>query len=203
MIKNKEYDLAILDGGLSGMSGFEICQEVKKVSTLPIILSDRRKDKDVVKRYRNGADDYIIMPFIIDELGERVKARINMHESLLWLKPRSYDIIGKRNIKIDPMSRRVWINNEEIFPRSKEFALLLFFVNNPNRALSREERHEKEKKRKKWIFSKNTSAQNRSYFYKIITQKSEGGNFFILESFLFIFQEEGIRLHNCLNQNTF
>ena len=142
MIKNKEYDLAILDGGLRGMSGFEICQEVKKVSTLPIILTDRRKDKDIVKGYRNGADDYIIMPFIIDELGERVKARINMHERLLGLKPRSYDIIEKRNIKIDPMSRRVWINNEEIFPRSKEFDLLLFFINNPNRALSREEIYE-------------------------------------------------------------
>lgn len=124
------------------MSGFEICQEVKKVSTLPIILTDRRKDKDIVKGYRNGADDYIIMPFIIDELGERVKARINMHESLLGLKPRSYDIIEKRNIKIDHMSRRVWINNEEIFPRSKEFDLLLFFINNPNRALSREEIYE-------------------------------------------------------------
>jgi len=140
--KEKEYDLILLDVMLPEMSGFEICKELRKIMDTPIIMvTAKKEDIDKIRGLGFGADDYIVKPFSPSELVARVKAHIDIHERLL--KKGSYEKnkneeIKIKELKIFPLSRRVYIKDREVILANKEFELLLFLAENPNIVFSKE-----------------------------------------------------------------
>lgn len=123
-------------------SGFDICRELRKDKNLPIIMVTAKKtDVDKIRGLGLGADDYIIKPFSPAELVARVRAHIKIHERLLIEanpQERKESCIEIRNLKIYPLSRKVFVGEEEVAMTNKEFELLLFFARNPNIVFSRD-----------------------------------------------------------------
>lgn len=137
---NKDYDLIILDLMLPGMDGFEICKKIREKKNTPIIMVSAKKDDiDKIRGLGLGADDYMTKPFSPSELVARVKAHMARYERLIGSNVQMNDIIEIRGIKIDKIARRVWINGEETNFTTKEFDLLTFLAQNPNRVFTKEE----------------------------------------------------------------
>jgi DNA-binding response OmpR family regulator len=129
-----EYDCLLVDIGLPDGSGFGLIKEIKKLhpETGVIIISARNSTDDKIEGLDLGADDYISKPFHLTELNSRIK-------SLL----RRMKFAGKKEISIGqlrilPDSRQVMVHDEPIILTKKEFDLLIFFVSNPGRVLTKE-----------------------------------------------------------------
>ena len=122
-----EYDLVLLDVMLPKIDGFEVCQQIREFSDMPIVmLTAKSEDMDKILGLEYGADDYITKPFNILE----VKARIK--------EPAGSPVLIKGNMKIDCESRRVFIGEREINLTAKEFDVLELLATNPNKVYSRE-----------------------------------------------------------------
>lgn len=138
--REKDYDLIVLDLMLPGLDGFEICRRIRKFSTAPIIIiSAKTEDMDKIRGLGLGADDYIVKPFSPLEMVARVKAHIARYERLLGFRPDSSDEIEIKGLVINKSSRRVMLNGREVAFSSKEFDLLVFLAQNPNRVLSKDQ----------------------------------------------------------------
>ena len=135
-----DYDIYILDVMLPGVDGFEICKRIREVKNTPIIMvSAKKEDIDKIRGLGVGADDYMTKPFSPSELVARVKAHLSRYERLINSSQPENDIIEIRGIKIDKTARRVWVNGEEKTFTSKEYDLLTFLAENPNRVFTKEE----------------------------------------------------------------
>ena len=135
-----EFDLIILDLMLPGVDGFEICKRVRDKKNTPIIMVSAKKDDiDKIRGLGLGADDYMTKPFSPSELVARVKAHMDRYNRLIGSTTQKNDIIEIRGIKIDKTARRVWVNGEEKTFTTKEFDLLTFLAQNPNRVFTKEE----------------------------------------------------------------
>jgi len=136
----EEFDLFILDLMLPEIDGFEICKEIRNEKNTPIIMvSAKKEDIDKIRGLGLGADDYITKPFSPSELVARVKAHLARYERLVSTNTFENDTIEIRGIKIDKTARRVWVHNEEKAFTTKEFDLLSFLAENPNRVFTKEE----------------------------------------------------------------
>ena len=139
---NKEYDLILLDVMLPGKDGFEICQEIRKVKEIPILLVTAKKDDIyIIRGLGIGADDYIVKPFSPSELVARVTAHMNRYERLTSVDKeheKSQNIISIGRLSINCDSRRVYIGDTEIKLANKEFELLVFLASNPNIVFSKD-----------------------------------------------------------------
>ena len=136
----EEFDLIILDLMLPGIDGFEICRKIRETKNTPIIIVSAKKDDiDKIRGLGMGADDYMTKPFSPSEMVARVKAHLARYERLISSGMPNNDIIEIRGIKIDKTARRVWVNGEETNFTSKEFDLLTFLAQNPNRVYTKEE----------------------------------------------------------------
>ena len=136
MIKNKEYDIILLDVMLPKLTGFEVCQQVREFSSVPIVmLTAKGEDMDKILGLEYGADDYITKPFNILEVKARIKAIIRRTSP----KPReAARVIENGDLKLDCEGRRVYIAGREINLTAKEFELLELLVVNANKVYSRE-----------------------------------------------------------------
>ena len=106
----------------------------------PIIMVSAKKDDiDKIRGLGLGADDYMTKPFSPSELVARVKAHLARYERLIGSGVQENDIIEIRGIKIDKTARRVWVNGEEKNFTTKEFDLLTFLAQNPNRVFTKDE----------------------------------------------------------------
>lgn len=136
MINNNNYDLVILDVMLPGLSGIEVCKEVRKTKFIPIImLTAKGDDESKIEGLEAGADDYISKPFNILELKARIKAILRR------VKPKnisSSSVMDFNNFKINTFGRKVMFEDREIALTAKEFDLLLLLVLNEGRVFSRE-----------------------------------------------------------------
>lgn len=137
----EEFDLFILDLMLPDMDGFDICQQIREAKNVPILMVSAKKDDiDKIRGLGLGADDYITKPFSPSELVARVKAHLARYETLTSPVPADpRDQVKIRGIRIDKSARRVWVNDEEKQFTNKEFDLLVFLAENPNRVFSKEE----------------------------------------------------------------
>ena len=143
--KNK-YDLLIIDVMLPKINGFEILKEIYENKDIPILLVSAKKEEiDKIKGLSLGADDYITKPFSPGELVARVKSHIQNYERMKnkYDSVSKKDIINIRGLRIQKLSRQVFINEKEVILPQKEFELLLFLAENPNRVFGREELFEK------------------------------------------------------------
>lgn len=138
--RSGDFDLVIIDLMLPKIDGFEICRQIRQEQDIPLLLvSAKKEDIDKIRGLGLGADDYITKPFIPGELMARVKAHLARYERLLGRRQELKDEIRIRGMHVDKSSRRVYVNNVEVFLTAKEFDLLALFASNPNRVFSKNE----------------------------------------------------------------
>ena len=137
---SEDFDLIILDLMLPKVDGYEICKKVREEKNIPIIMVSAKKDDiDKIRGLGLGADDYMTKPFSPSELVARVKAHLARYERLIGTSQRQNNMVEIRGIKIDKTARRVYVNGEEKVFTTKEFDLLTFLAENPNRVFSKDE----------------------------------------------------------------
>jgi DNA-binding response OmpR family regulator len=137
---HEDFDFIILDLMLPGVDGFEICKKIRSAKNIPILIVSAKKDDiDKIRGLGLGADDYMTKPFSPSELVARVKAHLARYERLVGTGMPSNEIVEIRGLKIDKTARRVYVNGEEKNFTTKEFDLLTFLAENPNRVFTKEE----------------------------------------------------------------
>jgi len=137
--KENAYDLILLDVMLPKMDGFEVCQQIRDFSDVPIImLTAKGDDMDKILGLDYGADDYITKPFNILEVKARIKA-IMRRGRKQEEKAVPSTVLEKNDMKIDRESRRVYIEGKEVNLTAKEFDLLELLAMNPDKVYSREQ----------------------------------------------------------------
>ena len=146
-LQENEVDLLILDIMLPEMDGLEILRSMKEDKDIPVLLVSAKKEEiDKIKGLSLGADDYITKPFSPGELVARVKTHLENYERL---KHRFSERVKKgntltiRGLKIEKDSHRVFVLGQEVNLAQKEFGLLLYLAQNPNRVFGREELFER------------------------------------------------------------
>lgn len=136
--KNNTYDIILLDLMLPKFNGYEVCQQIREFSDVPIImLTAKGDDMDKILGLEYGADDYITKPFNILEVKARIKAIVRRN-SKAHKKEEMPKVIEKGDLRLDIDSRRLFIADMEVNLTAKEFDLLELLVMNPNKVYSRE-----------------------------------------------------------------
>ncbi len=130
--KDKDIKIIILDIMMPKMDGFEVAKEIRKTSDVPIImLSARGEEYDKLQGFDLGIDDYITKPFSPKEVMARIKAVLK--------RTKKEDKFVYKDLCIDYQGHTVKIKDKELKLTPKEYDLLVYFVNNQNIALSREQ----------------------------------------------------------------
>jgi DNA-binding response OmpR family regulator len=133
-----EYDIVILDLILPESDGLEVCQKIREISSVPIlILTSNNEDMNKILGLEYGADDYMTKPYNILELKARIKA-ILRRTRVLNQKPNEQTLVVD-DFVINALGRKVSLHNQEINLTAKEFDLLLLLITNPGKVFSREE----------------------------------------------------------------
>lgn len=136
--RNNQYDIILLDVMLPKLTGFEVCQQIREFSTVPIImLTAKGDDMDKILGLEYGADDYITKPFNILEVKARIKAimrRVEPKKSA----GETARFVESGDMRLDCEGRRAYIGSREIGLTAKEFEVLELLMLNPNKVYSRE-----------------------------------------------------------------
>jgi DNA-binding response OmpR family regulator len=126
--------LVVLDIGLPGIDGFEVCRQMRAQSKVPILmLTARDEEPDRVAGLELGADDYVSKPFSPRELAARIKAILRRVEHR-----NDDEVLAAHDIVLRRDSRDVTVSGSEIELTGKEFDLLACFLEHPGIVLSRE-----------------------------------------------------------------
>ena len=129
--------MIVLDVMMPGMDGFQVCREVRREHDIPILmLTARSEDVDKIVGLELGADDYMTKPFNPRELVARVKAILRRAES--GQRERGGPLVAG-NLAVDKSRREVRVGEEKRDLRTKEFDLLVAFMENQGFVLSREQ----------------------------------------------------------------
>lgn len=137
MIQTDEPALVVLDIMLPEVDGFEVCRRTRATSDVPIImLTARDEDIDKIVGLELGADDYLTKPFNPRELVARIKAILRRLERR---QPDDNEPLSIGDVIIDPARREVHVAGEKVSLRTKEFDLLLTFIQNRGIVLTREQ----------------------------------------------------------------
>lgn len=130
-------DLIVLDVMLPGLDGLELLSTLRRESQVYVILlTSRSEETDKIVGLSMGADDYLTKPFSPRELVARIKAALRR---LRTPGPAEPEVIATRRLRIDPGSRKVWLDEREVELTTIEFDLLKTLVENRGRVLSREQ----------------------------------------------------------------
>jgi two-component system response regulator ResD len=133
-------DLVVLDVMLPGIDGVEVMERLQERSgprIAVILLTARGEESDRLVGLRNGADDYVVKPFSPAELVARVEAVLRRTAPPVTAEDQPPIVHGP--LRVEPASRRVFLDGEEIMLTMREFDLLAFFVANPGRVFSRDQ----------------------------------------------------------------
>ncbi len=133
-LKNKEkYSLIILDVMMPKMDGWEMLEEIRSESNIPVVmLTAKGEEADEVKGFKTGANDYVQKPFSPRILIARINAILNRSQA-----QKEKDLI-KGIIKVDKVAHQVFVDEKEIELSFKEFELLTYLMENEGIALTRE-----------------------------------------------------------------
>ena len=128
------YDLLLLDIMLPELDGFEICREVRRESDVPIIfITAKATEADELKGYALGCDDYVVKPFPLPILFEKVNALIKRSKGLVRV-PQFY--LG--SLTLNPNNGKVMSDGEKVALTSKEFSILKLLFENKGKIITRE-----------------------------------------------------------------
>lgn len=137
---SQDWDVILLDLMLPDLNGFEVCRRIRKEKTTPIIMVTAKDSVlDRVAGLDDGADDYLVKPFAIEELLARLRALIRRSELGSQSKSAEQKQMVFRDLIIEPQTRTVIRGNEIIQLSKREASLLLILVENANTVVSRDE----------------------------------------------------------------
>ena len=139
--RNNQYDIILLDVMLPKLTGFEVCQQIREFSNVPIImLTAKGDDMDKILGLEYGADDYITKPFNILEVKARIKAIMRRTEPrrIMGEVASAPKVVESGEMRLDCEGRRAYIDGKEIGLTAKEFEVLELLMLNPNKVYSRE-----------------------------------------------------------------
>ena len=138
--RNNQYDIILLDVMLPKLTGFEVCQQIREFSAVPIImLTAKGDDMDKILGLEYGADDYITKPFNILEVKARIKAIMRrMEPKRIMGEAPAAKTVECGEMRLDCEGRRAFISGKEIGLTAKEFEVLELLMLNPDKVYSRE-----------------------------------------------------------------
>lgn len=135
LFEQNHVDLILLDLMLPGMTGEQFLQEIRQQSSVPVIVISAKNDQpSKLELLTNGADDYIIKPFDVKELMARVQIQLRHAAKATFSH---MEEISYKNIRVNLDTREVKINDETIHLTGREYAILLLFLENPQKVFSR------------------------------------------------------------------
>ena len=138
--KENEYDIMLLDLMLPIYNGYEVCQQIREFSDMPIVmLTAKGEDMDKILGLEYGADDYITKPFNILEVKARIKAIVRRNKRKAVAAPAAPKVITSGKMKLDAEAKRLYIDDSEIKLTVKEFDILKLLAENPGKIYSREQ----------------------------------------------------------------
>lgn len=129
---SRQYDLFVLDVMLPGINGIDLCLKIRErgVQTPVLMLTAKDSVRDKVLGLNSGADDYMTKPFSFEEFLARVHA-------LLRRKPDKLTEMTHHELRVDTIAHRVFINDNEVSLRPKEYAILVYLLKNRGKVISR------------------------------------------------------------------
>lgn len=137
---SRSYQLIVLDLMLPKMDGMDVCRELrnKNCFTPVLMLTAKNTELDRVLGLEVGADDYLTKPFSVPELVARVSAIIRRSEQyLIAPQPKSAEVLTFNQLRIEPETHQVFVNECNVDLTAKEFDLLWHFASHPGRVYSR------------------------------------------------------------------
>ena len=142
LCRTQSFDIVIMDIMMPELDGFSACREIRKTSSIPIImLSARGEEYDRINGFEVGIDDYVVKPFSPKELMLRIEAimkRVRKNYSDKEKKENVIISIDGGGLRADVTARLVFIDGERIDMSPKEYDLFFYMLENKNVALSRE-----------------------------------------------------------------
>jgi two-component system KDP operon response regulator KdpE len=137
VVRERKPALVLLDLLMPEMNGFEVLQELRSFSAVPVmILTARGNSRDVVEGLERGADDYLPKPFNLGELAARVRAVLRRSKQD---SPAALGVANFGNVHVDFVRRQVGVEGQTIHLTRNEWRLLEQFARNPGRIISHEE----------------------------------------------------------------
>lgn len=140
LFKKVNPDIVLLDIMLPDISGYDVFNELRKYSKLPILfISAKTEEVDRLLGFAIGADDYITKPFSAKEVAFRLKARLKTFDNIVTNKSINENkIIKFGDVEINEETGEVYKGGEILDFTAKELKLLMYLINNPNRIISKE-----------------------------------------------------------------
>ena len=129
------YSVILLDIGLPGRDGFEVCRSLRRrgIQTPVIFITARFSEEDVLRGYECGGDDYLIKPFSLAQLAAKIKVFLKRYG-----EDRS-DKVLYLDLTADRRERKLWLGDREVTLQPREFDVLLYLMEHPERLVSKEE----------------------------------------------------------------
>ena len=135
-INKNVYDIIILDIMMPKKDGIEVCKYIRSKYDVPVIfLTALNQEKDIVNGYEVGADEYVVKPVSMPILMAKINALIKRYRGLMIEK----GILRIGEIKIELARRLVTVSDKIVSLAPKEYDLLIYFIENKNQILSREQ----------------------------------------------------------------
>jgi|TARA_B110000263_G_C15296508_1_gene505793 DNA-binding response OmpR family regulator len=140
LAESENLDLLVLDIMLPGIDGLDVCRQIRKTSTLPIImLTAKVEEIDRIIGLEIGADDYVTKPFSMPELIARIKALLRRSSTTDQVKSTELESLISDDLEIDLVKHIAKIDGTTIQLKPREYDLLVFFLKNKGKAISRDE----------------------------------------------------------------
>ncbi len=134
-LENESFDLVILDLSLPGMDGLEVCEEIRKRSDVPIVISSARSDlTDKIVGLEKGADDYLPKPYDPRELVARIKTILRRIG-----REKGDDSHKSHDLRIDESTRMIYLEKEPLQLTAAEYGILSYLLEHANEVVSRED----------------------------------------------------------------
>ncbi|MBQ2825154.1 MAG: response regulator transcription factor [Clostridia bacterium] len=131
---DSSFDLVLLDGMLPDIDGFDVLKNIREASDIPVIvLSARESERDQLRGFHLGADNYIAKPFLLSILKEHINALLTRSR----YSDNTNSVLSKGALKLNTTERKVYINSSLINTTPREYDLLLFFMENERIVMSR------------------------------------------------------------------
>lgn len=132
-VRNNTYDLVILDIMLPGISGFDLCKEVRKSSNCPVFfLTSLGSESSILKGYELGADDYIVKPFNVKELYAKTEAMVKRCRG-----DKDFQTVKIDELELNTYTMQVFVDGKEVELSPKEYFLLKLLMENREKVFSR------------------------------------------------------------------
>ena len=138
--KNNEYDIILLDIMLPKMDGWQVCREIRKTSSVPIImLTAKGETFDKVLGLELGADDYVTKPFDAKEVMARIKAVLRRSKGESGTAAQEKKTVSYDKLEINIENYEMKVNGVVVDTPPKELELIYHFASNPNRVYTRDQ----------------------------------------------------------------